>query len=307
MIKTIYKDKDITDDISIIHCYHDMYAEKQSDALHITFDDSEHIWDSWKVKTNDELSVEYGAIKTGTMFVYSAKPSNGLFEIIATSVPASFKDKKNKAWQKIKLENMCKEIAANHGLDFESYGTENVMYEYLMQKNEGDFAFLNRRLPLEGCAFLVYNGKLVLYSESYMEGQDVIEDIEISEDTDYEYDDRSGWMYGSCKIEQGKYTGEYKSDNESKKVYVPKLDFSVSSNADAKRYAKNMLRYVNKNAYQGYFYSDILTGYAPSSVMTIKNERAPSWDGKIFLTHVRNDYAKGRSKIYFRKPIEGDY
>lgn len=307
MIEVKYKGKEISDDVSIIKCYHDMYAEQRTDTLHIIFDDNEHVWDSWGVKTNDEIEVDYGAIKTGKMFVYSAKPSNGLFEIIATSVPASYNDKRNKAWQKVKLSAMCKEIAGNHGLDFAAYGVDDVLYEYLMQSNEGDFAFLNRRLPLEGCAFLVYDGKLVLYSEKYMESQSAGEEIELDEDTDYLYDDKSGWMFGSCRIEQGRYVGEYEVSNGSDKVYIPKLDFSVSSKTDADRYAKNMLRFVNKNAYTGYFYSSIMTGYAPASMATITNERAPSWDGEIFLTHVRNDYAAGQSKIFFRRPIDGGY
>lgn len=307
MINVLYKGVDISDDVSIINCYHDMYAEQRTDTLHITFSDDEHVWDSWEVKTNDEISVEYGAIKTGKMYVYSAKPRNGLFDIVATSVPASFNDKRSKAWQKVKLKAMCEEIAGNHGLDLKTYGVDNVLYNYLIQSNEGDFAFLNRRLPLEGCAFLVYDGSLVLYSESYMESKATTEEIEIDEDTDYEYDDKSGWLFGSCKIEQGRYTGEYKTSNGSKKVYIPNLEFSVSSKTDADRYAKNMLRYANKNAYTGYFYSSILTGYAPASMAKLTNERAPSWDGDVFLTHVRNDYAIGKSKIFFRRPIEGGY
>ena len=304
MIEVKYKGKEISEDISIITCYHDMYCEARTDTLNIVFDDSEHVWDSWGVKTNDEIAVEYGAIKTGTMFVYSAKPSNGLFEIVATSVPASYKDKKNKAWQKIKFKAMCREIAGNHGLSADFYGVDDVMYSYIMQSNEGDFAFLNRIVQLEGCAFLIYDKKLIVYSEKYMEAKSG-DEIEIGEDTDYEYDDKSGWLFGSCKIEQGKYAGEYTASNGSKKVFIPKLNFTVGNKSDANRYAKNMLRYANKNAYTGYFYSSILTGYAPASIGNISNERAPSWDGKVFFTHVRNDYAKGKSKIYFRKPLVG--
>ncbi len=153
-------------------------------------------------------------------------------------------------------------------------------------------------------AFLIYDKKLIVYSEKYMEAKSG-DEIEIGEDTDYEYDDKSGWLFGSCKIEQGKYAGEYTASNGSKKVFIPKLNFTVGNKSDANRYAKNMLRYANKNAYTGYFYSSILTGYAPASIGNISNERAPSWDGKVFFTHVRNDYAKGKSKIYFRKPLEG--
>lgn len=305
MIEVKYKGKDITDSVDIINCYHDMYAEGQTDTLHIVFDDSEHAWDRWGVKTDDEIELEYGAIKTGAMHVYTASPSNGLFGIVATSAPASFKDKKSKAWQKAKFKTIGQEIAKNHNLDFESYGVENLTYNYIMQKNESDFAFLNRLCILEGCAFLVYDNKLVMYSEPYMEGKTASETLSIGEDGDYEYSDKSGWQYGSCKIEQGTYTGEFKTSNGSKKTYIPKLDFTVNSKIDADRYAKNMLRYVNKNAYSGFIYESILTGYAPASMAKIENERAPSWDGDIFITHVRNDYKTGQSKIFFRRPLDG--
>lgn len=307
MIEIKYKGVDITDDVSINRCYHDMYAEGRTDTLNIIFNDDEHVWDKWGVKTNDEISVEYGAIRTGTMFVHHAKPKNGLFEIIATSAPASFSDRKSKAWQKIKLKAIGKEIAINHGLKFEAHGVDDVLYDYILQNNESDFAFLNKRCILEGCAFLVYDKKLVMYSQKYIESQTASEPLYVGIDSNYDYDDKSGWVFGSCKVEQGSYKGEYKAQNGSDRVYIPPLEFTVTSDKEADRIAKNMLRYANKNAYTGYMYSSVLTGYAAGSMAKLENERAPSWDGDVFITHIRNDYGNGISKIFFRRPLEGGY
>lgn len=307
MIEVKYQGKSITEDVSINRCIHDMYCEGRTDTLNIVFNDNEHVWDSWGVQTNDRIAVEYGAIKTGKMFVHKARPRNGLFEIVAASVPASFKDRRNKAWQKVKLKAMGQEIAGHHGLQFESYGVEDVLYEYILQQNENDFAFLDRRCALEGCAFLVYDEKLVMYNQKYMEGLTAADSIYVGADSDYEYNDKSGWLYGSCKIEQGAYKGIYNAANGSDKVYVPPLNFVVTSNAEAERFAKNMLRQANKDAYTGIIYSSVLTGYAAASMAKLENERAPSWNGDVFLTHVRNNYGKGESKLFFRRPIEGGY
>ena len=308
MIRVFYKSKEITDGVSMLNCYHDMYAEGRTDTLNVVFDDSEHVWDSWGVKTDDEVRVEYGAIKTGKMFVYKARPKNGRFEIIATSAPASFRDRKNKAWQKVKLKAIGQEIARNHGLSFKSFGVEDRMYDYLLQENESDAKFLTNRCALEGCAFLVYDGELIMYSEKYMEDQGAKgEPVLADADTDYDYDDKSGFLYGSCTIEQGSYKGVYEAQNGANKVYIPDLNFTVTSKTEADRYAMNMLRNANKYAVTGYLYQEVLTGYAAGSMMQIENERAPSWNGEYFLTHVRNDYKAGKSKIFFRKPIEGGY
>ena len=308
MIEVKYQGKDITADVSIISCYHDMYAEGRTDTLNIVFSDDKHVWDKWGVKTNDKIAVEYGAIKTGTMFVHKAKPKNGLFEIVATSAPASYKDRKSKSWQKIKLTAMGQEIAGHHGLAFEVHGVEDVLYEYLQQENESDFSFFNKRCALEGCAFLVYDEKLILYSQKYIEAQKAAGDaIYVGADSDYNYDDKSDELYGSCKIEMGSYKGVFEAGNRSVKVFIPSLNFTINSQAEADRYAKNALRMVNKGVYTGYVYSAILTGYTAGSMAKLENERAPSWNGDVFLTHVRNDYGKGKSKLFFRRPIEGGY
>ena len=307
MIKVIYNGVEITESVSINTCYHDMHSEGRSDTLNIVFNDNEHMWDGWGVKNDDEISVEFDAIKTGLMYVQKATPKNGLFEIVATSVPASFKEKKSKSWRKVRLLGIGKEVAENHGLKFESYGVEDVQYEYILQQNESDPSFLNKRCILEGCAFLVYDGTLIMYSQRYMEGLTANESIYVGIDGDYEYSDKSGSIYSACVVECGGFNGLYEVDNGAYKVFIPPFDFSVNSNEESDRFAKNLLRMANKNAYTGYVYSNILTGYAAASMAKLENERAPSWNGDVFITHIRNNYVKGLSKIFFRRPVEGGY
>lgn len=44
---------------------------------------------------------------------------------------------------------------------------------------------------------------------------------------------------------------------------------------------------------------------APGSNVTLNTEGASGWDGKAFVTQVRHDYVKTKSKIWLRKPLEG--
>lgn len=306
MINVIYQGQDISEYVQIDTIYHDMYADGKSDTLTIKFNDAGIMWDSWDPQIGDEISIEYGPAKTGKMFVMSAVPENGLYTLKALSAPFSVVgEKNNKAWQQVKLLQIGQEIASRHGLGFKSYGVTDQLYKYILQSDMTDYAFLAHRCALEGCSFTTYDGNLIMYSEPYMESTEPIETIQVGMDTDYRYDNIEKSLYGSCKVEKGDYKGEFDAGNGLSKVYIPGEDININSDAEAERFAKNLLRSVNKDGKTGYIWSKILPEFAPASVATLQNDRAPSWDGKVFINHVRNYYGKGLSKIFFRKPLEG--
>lgn len=305
MIQITYQGVDITKEVSISRCYHDMYAAGQSDTLLLRVNDVDNLWDKWAPAVGDEIKVDYGAIGTGTMFVTSARPRNGQYDIRAQAAPASGYEARDKAWEKVRLLQLGAEIAGRNGLGFQSYGVTDQLYAYILQSNESDFHFLHRRAQLEGCAFLVYDKTLVLYDEAYLEGQTPIETLEVTVDADYWYADKREALYGACLIENGLYVGNFAAGNGASRVLKPAADFYVGSNGEAARYAKALLRAANKGCCGGWVRHRILTGYAAASTVTLSNLRAPSWDGTVFLDHVRNDYGQGKSKLFFRKPLEG--
>lgn len=304
MIQITYKGVDITDSVSINRCYHDMYAGGQSDTLHLRVNDVGSLWDAWSPTAGDEIRIDYGVISTGAMFVTDIIPQNGIFDFVAQSAPKSGFDRQNKAWQKVRLFQIGKEIAERNGLSFHAYGVEDRLYSYLSQ-TVGDFRFLNNTARLEGCAVLVYDRKLIMYSEKYMEAQTPTEVLEIANDSDYKYIDRRATLYGSCIVESGMYSGVFAVDNGSNRVLKPETMPVAGSNEEAERFAKNLLRNANKGSCSGFIRSAILPGYSPASIVELSNARAPSWNGNVFIDHIRNDYGRGESKIFFRKPLEG--
>ena len=305
MIKITYKGVDITESVSINRCYHDMYAGGQADTLRLRANDVDHIWDSWGPQVGDEIKIDYGPVGTGTMFLTSAKPRNGTYDLQAQSAPKSAYEAQYKAWQKVRLLQLGQELAARNGLSFESYDVDDQLYPYVVQNGEGDLNFLHRRAKLEGCAVICYDKRLIMYSEAKREAEAPTETLEVTLDGDYDYNDNRASVYGSCIIESGLYSGDFYAGNGSTRILHPGYIGQVGSNAEAARFAKNLLRAANKGCCNGYVRARILTGYAAGSTVELSNVRAPSWDGPVFLDHIRNDYGRGESKIFFRRPLEG--
>ena len=305
MIKVIYQGVDITDNVAIDQCVHDMYDSGQSDTLQIRFNDSGNLWDRWAPQNGDTIAVEYGAIKTGRMFVRMTRPENGRFSISAMSASPSAFQLRSKAWQQVRLLQIGQEIADRYRLRFESHGVTNYLYSYILQDRQSDLAFLANRCALESCAFTIYDGALVMYSIPQIEAAAPLELITLGLDADLDFYDRSGNLYGSCEVEAGRYRGFFSANNGAARVFIPREPIDIGSNPEAVRFARGLLRKANQCAYSGHFWANVMTGYAPCSVVELDAQRCPSWSGPVVLTHIRNYYHSGRSKIFFRRRLEG--
>lgn len=303
-MKIDYAGTDITGGVSVHQCIHDMYAAERSDTLCLTLNDTANLWDGWVPAPGEEIRVEYGTAGTGAMFLSSMTAENGLYTLRAQSAPPRGMEAAGRAWAQVKLLQLGAEIAGRNGLAFESYGVEDRLYPYLMQSGESDFSFLHRRCVLEGCAFLIYDKKLVLYSEPYMESAEPAGTITVGADGTYRYFDRRSQWYGSCLLESGAYTGTYDAKNGVSRVLKPPPPGNIGGKEEADRFAKNLLRDANKLGQWGYVQcASILEGYAAGSVAELSNPRAATWDGPVFLHHIRNDYGQGKSKLFFRRPL----
>lgn len=301
-----YNGTDIYADVSVNYCVHEMYAEKQADTLVIRFNDTKGTWSKWNPAAGDTLRFTEGASDTGKMFIHSMKPENGLFTIRAMSMPKSGMTKKSKSWEGVRFLQLANEIAANHGLTFQNYGCEDQVYPYLKQENETDFALFSRLCTLEGCQMLIYDGKLLAYNEQYIESQTPAGTLEVDENGNFTYEDNRAACYGSCEISSGSYSGKFEAPGAANTAVLrPNTPIAVTSNAEAARFAKGLLRNANKYGHTGQFSKALLTGYAAASLLKLTTKKASAWDGVVFVYKVRHDFVGNKSTLYFREPLEG--
>jgi hypothetical protein len=282
-----------------------MYAERHSDELLLRLNDTRQLWQRWNPKKGDKIKVEDGNAKTGTMFIDSVTPSSGFLTLRAYSMPPTVKDKRSKSWEQVKFLQLVNEIAETHGLTVLTYGLQDQTYKFVTQNNEPDFDFLYKRCILEGVAFLVFDEQIILYSQSAQEGMQAGTELKITNGYDFEYKDNGDKAFGSCEVKNGSTVGTFSSD-AGKKALKTVLPLAMSSEEEANRFAKNLLRDANKNMTTATIYTEYMArDIAPGSNVTLNTEGASGWDGKAFVTQVRHDYVKTKSKIWLRKPLEG--
>lgn len=121
-----------------------------------------------------------------------------------------------------------------------------------------------------------------------------------------QYRDEGTNAYGSAEAVNGGLTGTFAAPNGGDKVLRRILPFRMTDQSEADRFAKGLLRDANKNATVGTLWTgSLLRDYAAGSVVTLATEGVKSWDGTAFISRIRHDYVKTRSKLYLRKPLEG--
>ncbi|MCM1388088.1 MAG: hypothetical protein NC231_12230 [Bacillus sp. (in: Bacteria)] len=305
-MELIYKDVDIYHSVSINKCIYDSYGEQQSDTLRIVFNDGNDRWDGWRPQKGDKISVILGACRSGDMYVINVQPRNGQMLLFASSVPERHNDKSNKSWQNVHFMQICEEIAGRHNLSCEFHGVKDQIYAYVRQQNREDFIFLEERCVLEGCAFLVYDNRLIVYSEAELENASTNNKLIIPNGVKFDYKDESPNVYSKCILKNGAMTGMYEVANTTKKTLTKVMNLKISSQAEADRYAKNLLRFENKKMTSGVCVSDtFLGGYAAGTLVELQTTGVSSWNGPVIMNHVQHDLVKAKTKLYFRKTLEG--
>ena len=297
MLSVEYKGVDITGSIEVERCWIDQYAEAHGDTIKVIFADPDRLWDSWAPQTGDQIRVYDGHIDSGVQYVRGIAPKVGRYEITAGSIPIGAEQKRRAGWGQVTKMHLAREIAARYGLEIKTYGITDHKFYHLRQEDESDLLFLQRLCLIEGDALIIYDNNLVLYSEAYLEGQEPKQLIDLDEDNAPEYGKEQ--LYTALSLRNG--ATEYTTGSDLSRVKAVTLPIYIDSKGSAERYAKNLLHHCNKMTKGGTFYvSPLAEGYTAGSVAAIKTRGMSSFDGKIFIYHLRADMTNNQMKVFFR-------
>lgn len=302
-MQLIYDGKDITDAVEIQVADIMDNAGGIADSVEIHFDDPKGVWSQWEPKKNDKIQLNNDSNNSGIMHVDELEQQRGIFVVKALSIPQEAKTTHTKGWEEVRFLEIANEIASKYGFKLETYGIQNHLYNRVDQYEQADFVFLAHRCALEGYMLKITDGKVVIYDEKYMESLTPVRTINADEfDGNYSFKSISTGIYGSCKITHGNIYYTFKPSN----VYGPQLnvpDVYISSQGEAERYSKGLLRFRNKYENVGYIKVELDPTIAAGN--TIQIQGVGLSDGKYFCNQVTHKLVDNKTVLRLRKPLEG--
>lgn len=300
-MKFYYQGVDISPSISLHSVLYTDVAGDKADRLDITFNDVNRQWASWGVQTGDECRFIEASLDTGVLYVESHNANNGLFTIGAISIPASAKTAKHRAFENVRFQSLAAEIAGQHGFSLEVHSAPNVLYERMRQDGEGDFAFVSRLAKQEGCTVKAYDKKMVLYKQSYMEGQSAIVSIDISRYDTYTIFDTDARSFEACEVMT--YGGPIRFDApDVKNGRILKIDKVMAANeGEALRFAQGLLRTKNRTKSRCRLPIDLRTDITAGSVVTVQGEGVVS--SPYFIYQAEHNLTTVQTILHGRKPL----
>lgn len=185
--------------------------------------------------------------------------------IKATSIPYTSTlrtQKKTKAWERMKLSGIVKEIAAKNGMNSMLESEYDPYYERTEQIQKSDIVFLQGLCKNAGISLKVTAKIIVLFDELKYEQKAEVRKIERGESDVINYSFSTNFhdtAYSSCHVSYTdpatKKTVEYtyKPKNADGTGQVLEVNEKVKSREEARQLAMKRLRQKNKNEYKASF------------------------------------------------------
>lgn len=299
---------DITSDVDvqIINAIFTQYANSLNDTLQLSVADTEGLWSSWINDKINTIQIIQDEFDTGTLYPHKIVFENNKFNIIARSMPPSRISKRSKKWKEVTFDEIGSEVASNLNLRYSSFGIDgSIFYELIKQKAQSDLSFFSFLCMLEGYGMLIFNEQLVVYDIKKMESES-LDNVSLSEAGVYRFTMNETCKFGSCTVSYSKddgedesgYTGTFSNGDGYGDLVVE--DLEVTSDAQALRWAKGLLREANKNYLSGYYSKPFHSTHSPGTAITLKAEKSVQIDGPFFIEKIEYDFKNNKTVTHIR-------
>lgn len=332
-VRIVYNKEDISEQIASFLDSFDFKdsADSIADDMSLSLEDRKELWESdWFPDKGATLKASLIFTNWGTegdveipigIFEVDEIEVSGLphkVKIKAVSVPSNNElrgAKKNRAWEKVKLSAIAKEIADRAGIGLYLNMRDDEEIERLEQKNESDLAFLTRVAKEKGYGVKLSDSQLDVYYIPDLDNLDPVLTIKkaATKIKSYSFRSKTRDIYKAChvKYENAKkgQTIEYTFEDASKKDgQILEVHKEVADVAEAEKLAKGELREKNKDEVTGRI---ALTGAVSNSMLmaglTVQVEDFHKFDGKYLITSTSHSVSSSgySCNIDIRRCLDG--
>lgn len=328
-IKVTYNGTDISADLAPYLKSFDFndVMDGEADDITLTLEDMAELWESdWLPEKGSAITAaivltdwnsEGGEQLDLGQFEIDEIELSGLpheVKIKAVSVPDSNTLRgveKNRSWEKVKLSEICQDIATGAGMELFYDGDTDPELDRAEQTEESDLAFLQRICRDNGYALKVSDNKIIVFDVVTYEARDAVATIsrEGSMVKSYSITSKTRDVYRSCHV---KYTNTKTGEtiehtftpDESKTGKTLAINEQVESVAEAERLAKKKLR--EKNTDEISVSLSMVGNITLLAGCTVNLSGFHSFDGKYIITGGSHTIGGGYElKIDLRRCLDG--
>jgi len=289
-----YEDKDITGSVNIRRCVHRDVSHGRADSLEIEMDHAA-AWYRWGAKTDDKIRIIHNGYDTGDLYLNAVYPERDTFRILATSLPSAARRKAWGSFENKSLENIVRHLAAECGLEVRLYGVNAALiYPFLLRRNEGCAAFLDRLGKWEGTVVKAFNGAFRAISVEYAQALEPSRNLRITTDQKgVTYTKRENIKYSGITVstpyaQATVFDAAAGGNNHPVLTHLPAHDM-----AQAMRFAHGLLLMHNREAERLSISSTFDAGM--TSMIRVDVEGNTDANGQWLVDEVEHDLYNGQS------------
>lgn len=243
-----YQDTDITSDVQIKNCIVNDTVNR-CDGLLLEFENAAS-WYAWGPQENDRIRALHNGYDSGEMYISRILPEDGVYRILATSLPCTARVKGNQSFCNQTIETIMRQCAMASGVGYQIFGIDpNLKTQYIEQSDEEKAAFLARFLTLEGAVLKCVNGRYTAIGIQYAQDRSPAQTMKLTANQDGMTYQRSGLTYRNAKV-RTPYASAGATDQAVSEtgMLLTGSNLPAMNDIQAARWARNLLLDQNRKS-----------------------------------------------------------
>ena len=298
-----YQGTNIASSVLLRSCIYRDESHGRADTLEISFYRTT-AWHRWNPVTDDTIQVKDGKFDTGKLYVNTIVSEGNKYQIFASSLPSKAKRKAWDFYQDMSLKEIMHRCAAECGMSDGLYGVDgSIRYKYLIRKNEGCAAFLERLARCEGIALKAWNGMFRGIGIEYAQALAPTRNWSINTDNNYaRYQHQSGRKITSLTVKSPWAEATARDSGADAGSQMTDGTLPVMDAVQAGRWARGLLLFHNRESDKLTIEMKLDSGVTAMARATITGNTGAN--GEWMIDEAEHDLYNGRTTARLLRVIK---